>query len=323
MGLDEGSSTQLSSATEQQFRVGSGLLAQAAEPGAFPKGVALIESASSAGHAGAITQLATLEAMGAGRPQNWERAFDLLLTGAEAGSAHAQAQLELLAGESPTNDWKGLRAVIKLDRLLDLPPRSILSEEPRIRSMEGFASLAECAWVIDRVRGSLGPATVWDLETGAGVSDPNRTNSALSLRLTDMDVVIEVLRARISAATRLPEPIFETPQVMHYTIGQEFKRHYDFLDPNQRGPALDIVRRGQRIATFLIYLNDDFEGGETIFPDVNISFRGRTGDALFWGNVDSSGQPDRLTSHTGVPPTSGEKWIFSQWIRDRSPALPT
>ena len=46
-------------------------------------------------------------------------------------------------------------------------------------------------------------------------------------------------------------------------------------------------RFGQRIATFLIFLNEDFEGGETDFPKAGISHRRRKGDALFWANVDS------------------------------------
>ena len=55
-------------------------------------------------------------------------------------------------------------------------------------------------------------------------------------------------------------------------------------------------------------------------PKAGIAFRGRTGDGLFFANVLSNGQPDLLTLHTGRPPTSGEKWILSQWIRDRPPA---
>ena len=146
--------------------------------------------------------------------------------------------------------------------------------------------------------------------------------SAVELRLPDMDVVTEVLRARISVAARLPEPVFEVPQVMHYSVGQEFKPHHDFLDPKHIGHSADLARRGQRVGTFLIYLNDDFEGGETEFPRAGISYRGRIGDALFLANVTPDGRPDPLTLHAGRPPTRGEKWVFSQWIRGRPPATP-
>ena len=74
------------------------------------------------------------------------------------------------------------------------------------------------------------------------------------------------------------------------------------------------------MGTFLLFLNEEFEGGETTFPAAGLSFRGRTGDALFFANVTRDGRPDPLTLHAGRPPTSGEKWILSQWIRERPPA---
>jgi hypothetical protein len=69
--------------------------------------------------------------------------------------------------------------------------------------------------------------------------------------------------------------------------------------------------------TFLIYLNSEFEGGETDFPVLALAYKGATGDALYFGNVDSAGVPDPRTLHAGLPPTRGEKWLFSQWVRDR------
>ena len=74
--------------------------------------------------------------------------------------------------------------------------------------------------------------------------------------------------------------------------------------------------RGQRTETFLIYLNDDYSGGETHFPELGLSHVGARGDALVFSNVDAAGKPDDATRHAGLPPTSGEKWLFSQWIRE-------
>jgi hypothetical protein len=69
--------------------------------------------------------------------------------------------------------------------------------------------------------------------------------------------------------------------------------------------------------TFLVYLNEGFEGGETDFPAAPYRFKGSTGDAVLFVNVDVRGQPDFKTKHAGLPPTSGEKWLLSQWVRDR------
>jgi prolyl 4-hydroxylase len=66
-----------------------------------------------------------------------------------------------------------------------------------------------------------------------------------------------------------------------------------------------------------VYLNDDYEGGETEFPRIGLRFRGKRGDALMFDNVRPSGALDYDTLHAGLPPTRGEKWLFSQWVRSR------
>jgi len=78
-----------------------------------------------------------------------------------------------------------------------------------------------------------------------------------------------------------------------------------------------LQRGGQRVATFLVYLNDGYEGGETSFPRLDYRFKGATGDALVFANVEPNGAPDPRTMHAGTPTTRGEKWLLSQWIRDR------
>ncbi|HEX8621058.1 MAG TPA: 2OG-Fe(II) oxygenase [Allosphingosinicella sp.] len=281
------------------------------------EGAALIEAAFASGDAEAAMALATLEAMGAGRPQSWTRALDYLAIAAERGSPRARAQLALL-GRS--QDWREAGAGLDIPALLAPPARRPACEQPRIRVFEGFATPDECDWAISAARDKLAPALVWDPVTGEGQQDPNRSNRALELGLTDMDVVLHLLRARISAASNLPLPVFETAQIMHYRPGEEFRAHYDFLDPAGRGHDRQLARFGQRIATFVLYLNDDYEGGETVFPKVGFRYRGRRGDALLFANVDAATRaPDPLSLHAGLPPTRGEKWVFSQWIRDRSP----
>jgi hypothetical protein len=281
--------------------------------GSPEEGASLVESAFEAGLAEAGTTMATLEAMGAGRPQDWSKAFDWLQRAALAGSASARAQLAMLGPEAADRPFD-------IAALTAPPPKRPVSERPRIRVLENFASAAECDWLIALAKDRLNPAWVWDPATGEGRPDSNRTNRALDLRLGQMDVVVQVVRARIAAASNLPLPVFEPAQIMRYAVGEEFRPHHDFLDPAFAGHGPQLARFGQRIATFLIYLNDDFEGGETVFPKAGFRYRGRRGDALLFANVDAATRaPDPLTLHAGLPPTRGEKWIFSQWIRDRSP----
>lgn len=291
------------------------------------RGISLIDDAADRHEAQALERKAVLEAMGCARPQNWEAALDCLHEAAERGSEHAQRQMLLLAraGAQPAQknwDWAAIRSAISLEKLAQVPPKLPLSESPRLRVMEGFLSHDECEWLILRARERLRRAAVVN-RAGVMTVEAARTNSGVEFMVADMDLVIEAIRVRIGAATRLPLPLFEPVQVLHYAPGQEFKPHHDFFDPKLPGHAEQIRKHGQRIATFLIYLNDDYTGGETAFPHAQISYRGKAGDALFIANVERSGQPDALTLHAGTAPISGEKWILSQWIGDRVPRAPT
>jgi prolyl 4-hydroxylase len=311
--------------TEAQLALGTRLLTGDGVPPDTQQGAALVERACQAGNADAANLLATMEAMGAGRPQSWQRAFDWLLLAAERGHEGARAQLLLLnrdpslAGEQEDDGlWKRIRERLDLAALTAAPAKRSLCDGPRIRVIEGFASKSECDWAMARARGGLKRAMVLDQQSGRELAHPDRTNRSVTLNLIELDVVLQILRARIGAATNLPVPVFEPAQIMHYSVGEEFRPHFDF--DSEQGYGGQLQRYGQRIATFLLYLNGDFEGGETEFPKIDVRYRGGQGDAIFFANVDRSNAPDPLTLHAGRPPVRGEKWILSQWIRDRTPA---
>jgi len=294
---------------QAQFELGRALLGGETASTDGPRAIALIDEAAAAGHGPAIEMAALFEAMGAARPQNWLRSIELLSRAAELGSTSAKGQIDALRPRG-----------LKPEEFLEVPQREVLSNSPRLIVFRDFATPSECDWAIARANGRLTRAAVFNPETGKQMWNPVRDNSGSEFQLPEMDVVLEVLRARISAATRLPVPIFEPVQVLHYAVGQQFRPHHDFLDPNVPEFAQEISLHGQRIGTMLVYLNEGYEGGETIFPKLGLSFKGSRGDALFFTNVDRNGQPDPMTTHAGTPPTAGEKWVISQWIRDRAPA---
>jgi prolyl 4-hydroxylase len=215
--------------------------------------------------------------------------------------------------------WSEVRASVLVEQRIEPGETKSLAEEPRIRLIKGFATPAECRWLIGLAEDRIAPATVFDKKTGEQTHNPARDNSFFTLRLGEMNVVTEVIRNRISAATRLPVPVFEPAQLLHYSVGQRFNEHYDFLDPANPAYREDLANFGQRIATFLIYLNEGYEGGETSFPKIGLTYRASTGDGLFFANVQRDGSPHFDALHAGLPPTSGEKWVLSQWIRDQFP----
>lgn len=261
----------------------------------------------------AATLLAGLAAQGLLEPSDFGKALDLLLQGAERGWADAQQQLQLLA-RADGQDWRGLRRSADIAMLARPPARRALSEEPRIRVFENFATEAECTWLIDRARNALKPAQIYHALEETRPYDI-RTNTEAELSLDALDVVSAVLFDRVAAAVGVPRPFCEIPKLMHYEPGQQFQVHSDFFDEDMHPEEIRL--RGQRIATLLIYLNDDYDAGETEFVRANIRFKGRRGDALLFVNVGAAGKADPSTFHAGLPPTRGEKWLFSQWVRDK------
>ena len=276
--------------------------------------VSLIAAADDLGDADAAVLEATLAAAGAWRPQSWTKALDCLVIAAERGSALAQGQLRLLAGGAQDGSWKMVRERVEIESWLQAPPRKPVCEAPRIRTAEGFVAPSICDWLISRARGKLQQAKmVYGYgETPRFTAD--RTNSDFIIDIVQADVVLTLLRAKIAAFINQPTICFEPPQVLHYAVGQELKPHFDFIQRNKDTP---VDYQGDRVVTFLLYLNDDYDGGETDFPRAPFRHKGAAGDAIVFANVDPAGRPDPLTLHAGLAPVRGEKWLFSQWVHDR------
>jgi len=177
---------------------------------------------------------------------------------------------------------------------------------------------AACDWLIARAEGRLKRALIYDPAYGHDVADQMRTNSAAGFDLMDADVVQIAIQHRMAAIVEVPVHNMEGPTVLHYEVGEQITNHFDFLNPEIPNYEDEIRRRGERIVTFLIYLNDDYGGGETDFPELGVQHKGRRRDGLFFVNALPNGKPDTRMVHAGRPPTTGEKWIFSQFIRNRA-----
>ena len=110
----------------------------------------------------------------------------------------------------------------------------------------------------------------------------------------------------------------EAPAVLHYSAGQRFLPHYDFLDEAHPGHEADIAKGGQRVLTFLLSLNDDYEGGETSVSDPRQALsRPQRETRCSSGTSNRTAPPTNACCMPDLPPTLGEKWMLSQWIRGR------
>jgi hypothetical protein len=277
------------------------------------------EAIAREGRADAALLAASIAAIGYGRDRDWGQALDWLAVAAEGGEARAHAQLTLLT-HGAVGDWRTLARSIDVAAWSAARPTRIVEQAPRIGIAEGFIDAATCAWLIARAAPLQAASLVYDPLSGKPKQDDVRTNTAATFPLLELDLPLVLVRERIANTMGVPATHLQRSSVFRYVVDQTFAAHYDFLAPS---PQLDEEIRiwGQRPITFLVYLNDAFEGGETHFIKLGKRLRGGAGDALFFRNVDEKGAPDLLTEHEGAPPTQGEKWLFSQFIRDR-PQLP-
>jgi hypothetical protein len=299
----------------------SRLLTVAGEPEAAAK---LYAEAAEAGSGAAAERLAVLAAIGVARSADWKEALDHLARSAELGHRPAQRQLAILGNREDLGGrtlrpamWPKVREAIDHNALLASPRIRREFTSPDIFVLESLADKAMCKWIIMRGRGRLTRGEVDHIESGQAQADPMRTAEAAPFRLTDTDLVTVLVQERLARSGRLPVHTHEPPNLLHYLPGQEYRPHYDFINPQVPAFRDQLAVLGQRIATCLIYLNEDYTGGETAFLRLGWQYRGRPGDALLFFNVDRRGQPHPQSLHAGLPPTRGEKWVLSMWVRDR------
>jgi len=251
----------------------------------------LLASARAKGHVPATRLEAVLVGNGSIAPADPARARKLLEQVADR-DAEARAQLALLDAMPP------LEAVEQLDR-------EHLSADPPVTLVRNFLSPAECSYLTARASPQLQPSFVIDPRSGGRIPHPVRTSSGMNFGPIDEDLVIHALNRRIAAASGTAVENGELLQILRYDPGQEYRPHLDAV----------AGLGNQREWTLLVWLNDDYQGGETCFPELGITAKGKAGDALVFRNAGRDGDPDMRMRHAGAPVTSGTKWLASRWIR--------
>ncbi|WKE65700.1 2OG-Fe(II) oxygenase [Gallaecimonas kandeliae] len=184
--------------------------------------------------------------------------------------------------------------------------------------LPGFISSMACAYLRWTAAPWLAPAQTLDPTTGQPLKHLVRTNGSMSFSSGLACPFVIWLERRIATAVDLPADRQESTGVLHYQPGQAFKPHFDAFDTSQAGAERLLADGGQRAKTVLIYLNEDFTGGETDFPRLDFRVRGRTGDLLAFDNVDADGQREALSLHQGLSTEAGTKWLLSKWIRQQA-----
>jgi prolyl 4-hydroxylase len=190
--------------------------------------------------------------------------------------------------------------------------------DPEIACFADFLSAAECEELIARSAAKLENSTVVDNDTGDRVPHAARTSQGTWFRRQENEFIARI-EHRIALLTGSKVSNGEGLQILHYGIGGRYDPHYDYFSESVGG-KVHQENGGQRVATFIMYLNDVDAGGETIFPHLRLKFAPRRGNALYFSYTNDRGQLDDRSLHGGAPVSAGEKWISTKWIRIGEPA---
>lgn len=171
----------------------------------------------------------------------------------------------------------------------------------------------ECRFVMNSMEGKLERSMV----VGVGENDVSKDRTSMTGWIKPTDPVLGGFAKKLmslgSVLTGIRDPSrYEDVSIVRYEKNQFYKEHFDACTTKTYcGDALRIYRT----ATIIMYLNDEFEGGETSFPRIGVKVRPEMGKIAFFYNTDDSGKeiPDSL--HAGLPVQSGVKWICTLWIK--------
>nr|AFK48032.1 unknown [Lotus japonicus] len=138
--------------------------------------------------------------------------------------------------------------------------------------------------------------------------------------------MVHAIEKRISVYSQVPIENGELMQVLRYEKNQYYKPHHDYF-----ADTFNLKRGGQRIATMLMYLSDNVEGGETYFPNIGsgqcscggktvegLSVKPTKGNAVLFWSMGLDGQSDPLSVHGGCEVLAGEKWSATKWMRQKA-----
>ncbi|MEL7719463.1 2OG-Fe(II) oxygenase [Citromicrobium bathyomarinum] len=142
-----------------------------------------------------------------------------------------------------------------------------------------------------------------------------RTSETCDLPMDDP--CTQRLEAMLAELSGIDPTHGEPLQGQRYAVGQEFKAHCDYFNPDGQDWEKYCSVAGQRTWTFMIYLNEPEAGGATRFKVLKKSFQPETGKLLCWNNrrPDQSTNPN--TMHHGMKVRKGTKYVITKWYREK------
>jgi len=258
------------------------------------KARSLFEQAAARGNGKSNLIVTNLLASGVGGRQDWGLALERLRTEARQLPARRKA-LDLI--EAMDLDAEG--------NPNSVPDGEKLSDDPEVIRFAQLLNTAECRYLMEATGNQFEPSMVYDSHRQL-VRDEIRTSDGSTIHWLIEDPAVVAVNRRIAAVSSSNYDSGEALALLRYSPGQEYRPHFDFVKGAEN----------RRLMTALIYLNDDYEGGETAFVRTGLKVKGKTGDVILFRNDGADGGPNPLSEHAGLTITKGIKFLATRWIRE-------
>lgn len=171
---------------------------------------------------------------------------------------------------------------------------------PDCRRLVRYAEKQKANWLMVRDDEKSTPGKfVEKRDTGRVTQQVEMSKHQRFLNEAIRRAMVEVANSKFGAME-----YFETPYVLRYRVGGKYGMHADseIYDPSK---GL-FYRVADRDVSVLIYLNDDYEGGELTFNRLNYSYHPTVGDLVLFPSTN-------LYLHEAQPVTRGTKYALVSW----------
>ncbi|CAN4081575.1 unnamed protein product [Withania somnifera] len=187
-----------------------------------------------------------------------------------------------------------------------------------------FATIEQYQRIIEIAKANLEPSSLAlrKSETEETIKGIRTSCGTFISASEDKTGILDLIEEKIAKATMIPKTHGEAFNVLLYEIGQRYQSHYD-------------------VASFLLYLSDVEESGETVFPfengqnmdgkydfrkciglkvkplrGIGLKVKPLRGDGLLFHSLLSSVTIDLTSLHGSCPVIRGEKRVATKWIRN-------
>ena len=193
--------------------------------------------------------------------------------------------------------------------VLNMSKGKVYCEEPLVIVFEDAVPLDICQAIIDKhIADGMNPNSGGQSrqESFTQVTEEVE-NRGISLGMDPLHY--HIIAEAITKNIGIPHSYIEAIDIYNYNVGQYLDLHHDY--PYAPEFINYYSHGGDRVGTGVLYLNDDFDGGHTIFPKLGVDVKPKAGSILHFRQSYKDEAINWATIHESSKITRGTKWVAS------------